>query len=177
MDNYSNDTMKWMLEQIKMPDKELKILDIGSMDLNGAYRYMFPNPKWKYVGLDMEPGKNVDVVTKDPYSYPFYDNCFDVVISGNCLEHVEDTHRWADEAIRVCKPGGYICIAVPSSWGEHKYPVDCWRVYPDGLNWLFSKRVTSMSLCFVGNCMGNPVMHESVCYGFFRKNFLGTLEV
>src|SRR5262249_11476017 len=36
------------------------------------------------------------------------------------------------EIARVLKPGGYCCIIAPSSGYEHRYPVDCWRFYPDG---------------------------------------------
>ncbi len=44
----------------------------------------------------------------------FPDNHFDVVFSTNVLEHVNDPKKVLAEAIRVCKPGGYIQIVVPS---------------------------------------------------------------
>ena len=31
----------------------------------------------------------------------------------------------------VLRPGGMICIIAPSRGYEHRYPVDCWRFYPD----------------------------------------------
>ena len=37
------------------------------------------------------------------------------------------------EMRRALKPGGHCCIIAPSAGPEHRYPVDCWRVYPDGL--------------------------------------------
>lgn len=36
------------------------------------------------------------------------------------------------EISRVLKDDGICCIIAPSSGNEHKYPVDCWRFYPDG---------------------------------------------
>lgn len=37
------------------------------------------------------------------------------------------------EISRVLKPGGLACIIVPSGGPEHRYPLDCWRFYPDGM--------------------------------------------
>jgi hypothetical protein len=37
------------------------------------------------------------------------------------------------EIVRVLKPNGFCCMVAPSSGYEHRYPVDCWRVYPDGM--------------------------------------------
>lgn len=144
MDSKSYEMVKWFVNFVKLEDKPLEILDIGSMDLNGSHRDLFPNPKWSYTGLDIEEGKNVDIVSLDLYHYPLQDNFFDVVISGQCIEHVEDIYAWSDEAIRVLKPGGVMCITAPISWEEHRYPFDCWRFYPDGLRWLFVKRVENM---------------------------------
>lgn len=33
----------------------------------------------------------------------------------------------------VTNPNGRLCLIAPSSGPEHRYPVDCWRFYPDGL--------------------------------------------
>jgi hypothetical protein len=37
------------------------------------------------------------------------------------------------EVSRVLKRGALCCIIVPSGGPEHRFPVDCWRFYPDGL--------------------------------------------
>jgi SAM-dependent methyltransferase len=57
---------------------------------------------------------------------------YDIVISGQVFEHVE--YMWVTilEIARVLKDDGICCIIAPSSGNEHKYPVDCWRFYPDG---------------------------------------------
>jgi hypothetical protein len=33
---------------------------------------------------------------------------------------------------RIVRPGGLIFLLAPSRGPEHRYPVDCWRFYPDG---------------------------------------------
>ena len=106
------------------------VTDIGSMDVNGSYRPLFP--ACRYVGVDMEPGPGVDVVAKNPYSYPLSSRSSDLVISGQALEHMEFFWVAGLEMCRLVKFGGLIFLLAPSRGPEHRYPVDCWRFYPDG---------------------------------------------
>lgn len=119
--------------------RKLSILDIGSLDVNGTYRPLFDNPKWKYTGIDIVEGKNVDVVSQNPYSYPFDDKSFDVVISGSVMEHVEDLHKFIKEAARVLKKDGIMCHIAPWVFPEHKFPIDCWRILPGGMKFLLEE--------------------------------------
>jgi SAM-dependent methyltransferase len=148
MDRSSFDLMLWFVKNY-LKDEVTTILDVGSMDVNGTYKSAFTNPKWAYKGLDIEAGKNVDIVAASPYCYPTSD--WDVVISGQTGEHVEDIYAWADELIRVVKPGGLLYVAIPAAWNEHRYPVDCWRILPDGMRWLFVKRTKKVEELFIGS--------------------------
>jgi hypothetical protein len=38
----------------------------------------------------------------------------------------------------MLKPDGIICVVAPWTYPEHKYPVDCWRIMPDGMRFLLS---------------------------------------
>ena len=58
------------------------------------------------------------------------------MISGQTFEHVEFFWLSLPEMVRVVRPGGLICIVAPSRGPEHRYPVDCWRFYPDGFHGL-----------------------------------------
>ncbi|MDQ6948689.1 MAG: class I SAM-dependent methyltransferase [Actinomycetota bacterium] len=69
----------------------------------------------------------------DPYSIPAADNQFDIVFSGQVIEHVPYIWKWMPELARVCKPGGFVITIGPVSWPYHEAPIDCWRVYPEGL--------------------------------------------
>jgi len=114
--------------------KELCIYDLGSQDVNGSYRPLFSCPRWRYVGLDMIPGKNVDVVLRTPYVWrEIPSESADVVISGQVFEHIKYFWITMLEIARVLKPGGVCCILAPSSGPEHRYPLDCWRFYSDGM--------------------------------------------
>ena len=110
------------------------MLDVGAYNVNGCYRELFAqNPNVEYIGLDVEPGPNVDIVANAPYNWDnVEDESFDYVISGNAFEHIE--FPWV--TIRLIhsklKYGGVAAILAPNSLGEHKYPVDCYRYYSDG---------------------------------------------
>ena len=113
----------------------LLILDLGSLDVNGSYRRYFEVFSWTYQGMDMTAGKNVDIVLQSPYNWrAIKSNSVDVLISGQAFEHIEFFWITMLEIARVLKPGGLCCIIAPAGGGEHKYPVDCWRFYPDGLS-------------------------------------------
>lgn len=121
------------------PDWCKTVLDVGSYDVNGTHRPLCEGRGLLYTGLDIIPGPNVDVVTEQPYTYPFPDGTFDLVISGQVMEHVEDLRVWVDECVRVLKPGGRLCITTVWKFFYHPYPVDCWRIMPDGMRWLFEQ--------------------------------------
>ena len=114
---------------------KFRVLDVGSLDVNGSYRNLFDADFWFYDGLDMEHGENVDFVPIDPYDWTeLKSNTYDLVISGQALEHIEFPWKTFENIERVLKPSALCCIIAPSSGPEHKHPVDCWRFYPDGMN-------------------------------------------
>jgi SAM-dependent methyltransferase len=122
---------KYLLDR---QSEQLVILDLGSQNIGGSYKPIFDCENWRYVGVDLAEGENVDVVLQDAYQWnEIQSNSIDVLISGQTLEHVEYFWITIMEIVRVMKPGGLCCMIAPSSGYEHRYPVDCWRFYPDGM--------------------------------------------
>jgi SAM-dependent methyltransferase len=114
--------------------EQIRILDVGSMDVNGSYRTFFDAPGWSYTGLDLAPGAGVDLVVDQPYRWSsLRPASYDVVVSGQAFEHFEFPWVSMVEVARVLRPGGLVCLVVPSGGYEHRYPLDCWRYYPDGI--------------------------------------------
>lgn len=113
-------------------NKDLRCGDYGSMDVNGTYKELLP-PTWKYTGIDIQAGKNVDVVMRDEYTAPIACNHFDVIISGNCLEHVRNPFWLVREMARTLKPGGMMFLTVPCKIHEHRYPIHTFHILPDGM--------------------------------------------
>jgi len=132
MHQNSIDHMRALVERYLDPSAHLLIGDIGSFNYNGSYRDLFRQPGWTYRGVDLEQGPNVDVVLTSPYKFPFDDGHFDVIVSGQAFEHVKFFWLTWMEMVRTLKPGGLIFLIAPSRGPEHRYPVDCWRFYPDG---------------------------------------------
>jgi SAM-dependent methyltransferase len=108
----------------------LTIVDIGSQDVNGSLRSVAPSNN-KYIGVDFVEANGVDVVITDPYSLPFNNESVDVVVSSSCFEHSEFFWLVFNEILRILKPTGLLYLNVPSNGTFHRYPVDCWRFYPD----------------------------------------------
>ena len=111
-----------------------KVLDVGSCDVNGSYRQFFEGQRFIYTGLDMVKGPNVDIVPRYAYRWAeIASDSFDIVISGQALEHVEFFWITVAEMVRVLRKGGLLCIIAPRGFELHRYPVDCYRFDADGM--------------------------------------------
>jgi SAM-dependent methyltransferase len=111
----------------------LTIVDLGSCDYNGSYRPIFAQKRWRYIGVDLSPGKNVDLVLRDPYRWrELKTQSVDILVSGQTFEHTEFLWETILEIARVLKPGGLCCIIAPATGNEHRFPLDCWRILSDG---------------------------------------------
>ncbi len=108
----------------------LTIADVGAQDVNGSLREVAP-ADCHYVGLDFVAGKGVDLLITDPYALPLADESADVVVCSSCFEHSEFFWLLFNEVMRVLKPDGLFYLNVPANGDFHRYPVDCWRFYPD----------------------------------------------
>jgi SAM-dependent methyltransferase len=114
---------------VKTPEGVL-IVDIGSQDVTGSLRDLAPSGS-AYVGVDFVQGKGVDVVITDPYALPFEADSVDVCVCSSCFEHSEFFWLLYLEVMRILKPSGVFYLNTPSNGAFHRYPVDCWRFYPD----------------------------------------------
>jgi len=123
------------------------LLDIGAADVNGSYRGLFADPRIRYRGVDLAPGPGVDLVAASPDAIPAPDASADVVISGQALEHCERFWVLFQEMARVLKPDGLLFLIAPSSGPVHRYPVDCYRFYPDAY-----AALARMSGCHLVDC-------------------------
>lgn len=79
------------------------VLDIGSLDINGSNKSLFKN--CSYVGIDVGPGKNVDIVCP-AHQLEFTDQSFDVIVSTECFEHDQFYEKSLQKAAALLAQGG-----------------------------------------------------------------------
>ena len=127
----------------------LRVLDVGSMIVDDgfgrSYRELMP-PSWNYIGVDLVPGKNVDRIMLGPYRIQDTPDDYDLIISGQCLEHVENPFRLVAD------------------------PLDCWRIFPDGMRALI---VSAGLICLQAYACDLDNHHNYTgprdCYGIASK--------
>lgn len=119
----------------------MDVLEAGSMDVNGSVRpiLMAHRPK-SYVGTDLRAGPGVDVVCPVGELVEFFGrSSFDVVVSTEMLEHVEDWRGAVSNMKRVLRPGGFLALTTRSpGFKYHPYPKDCWRFTRHDIRCMFS---------------------------------------
>jgi len=116
--------------EIYFPLATGRILDLGSLDVNGSLRDVSPEGV-VYLGCDHSAGKGVDVVVPPGKKLPFTEGEFDGVVSTSCLEHDGRFWETIPELARVLSEGGLLYLNAPSDGEFHRYPKDYWRFYPD----------------------------------------------
>jgi hypothetical protein len=113
-------------------------VDVGSYDVNGTYRPLVEGRGLRYLGIDIAPGPNVDVVI-EPYGIQntpwgmWKNDPPALVISGQCLEHTTRPWDWMKDVRHIVNNCTPLIVIAPAMWPHHRYPVDCWRIYPDGM--------------------------------------------
>jgi SAM-dependent methyltransferase len=107
-----------------------RVLDYGCADQ--PYRSCFPATA-EYVGADL-PGNPVAALEIGPDAgLPVDDESFDLVLSTQVLEHVENPSHYLAESSRVLRSGGRLVLSTHGMMFFHPDPVDLWRWTCQGL--------------------------------------------
>ena len=154
----------------------IRVVEIGSQDVNGSIRQFCPQ-EFEYIGVDFVDGKGVDVVITSPYELPFDDNSVDIVVSSSCFEHSEMFWVVYLEIIRILKPHGVFYLNVPSNGMFHRYPVDCWRFYPDSgpalVTWAqYNNFNVGLMESYTSNQVGNNWWNDFVAVYIKNKEYI-----
>jgi len=124
-----------VFEFVKKHAQQGRVLDIGSLDVNGNVRELFPESE--YIGLDMRAGDNVDMVANS-HNLPYDDESFDMVVCLEMLEHDDDPFKTASEIRRVVKQDGHIIVCASGiEMHKHEHPADFWRFTAEAFLLLF----------------------------------------
>ena len=128
----------------------MRVLEIGPDRSPSTYQSLSQVETAAWDTLDLYQSPHLTYVASGPYSFPIPDGAYDVVISGQVLEHVPKVWTWMKEVARVAKPGGVIITIAPASWPYHEAPIDCWRVYPQGMKALSEEAGLEVEFCAWG---------------------------
>jgi SAM-dependent methyltransferase len=88
--------------------------------------------EYSAAGAEIAASRGLDVVRGDATALPFADASFDLVMSTDVWEHIEDDAAVARETARVLRPGGRALVAVPCSmklWSGHDVALGHHRRY------------------------------------------------
>lgn len=145
---------KWFFHTY-LTGPDLVVAEVGSRNVNGSLRQFATENIKSYTGFDFVAGNGVDVVLADPYRLPLADESVDAVVCSSCLEHSEMFWLTFLEMLRVLRPAGLCYLNVPSNGQFHRFPVDCWRFYPDSghalVKWARHNRYNTVLLeSFIG---------------------------
>jgi hypothetical protein len=90
----------------------VKVLDIGSLDINGNTKHFLKQPYF-YTGIDLDKGPNVDVVCPAH----LFDSGFqyDLIMSGECFEHDMFYKESLINLVRLLKSGGMLLFSCAST--------------------------------------------------------------
>jgi 2-polyprenyl-6-hydroxyphenyl methylase/3-demethylubiquinone-9 3-methyltransferase len=86
----------WLAE--KLPDIEITAVDFSSAAIGTAKQYAYGK------------GSKIQLIQDDAQDLGLPNNYFDYVVSCECIEHVPQPGKMAQELCRVLKPGGHFCI-------------------------------------------------------------------
>jgi SAM-dependent methyltransferase len=124
-----------------------------------------------YIGFDVVPGENVDVVGDAHFLSQYFDHQVDAVVSLSTFEHLIMPWRVVEEINRVLKPGGLVITQTHQTWPVHDQPWDFLRFSKDAWRGLFNEatgfRILDAAEC--GPCVLTPVLQQ-------RSNWTTRLE-
>ncbi|MGE0539753.1 MAG: class I SAM-dependent methyltransferase [Dehalococcoidia bacterium] len=82
------------------------VLEVGSRNVNGSARDLFPGAE--YLGIDIAPGPGVDVVADGAAFTPAV--APDLVVTTEVLEHSPQAEAIIQNAHRILSPGGMLIL-------------------------------------------------------------------
>src|SRR5437870_10165854 len=115
----------------------MRVLEIGPDGFPSTYRQLVAEKKLSWETLDLYRDDRLTYTALSEYAFPIADNSYDLVISGQVIEHVRKIWVWMKEVARVCRVGGIVITVNPVSWPYHEAPIDCWRAFPEGIRALY----------------------------------------
>ena len=131
------------LKFIELVNREkTSVLEVGSRPSSPFAVCNRPHfqPHVRFIGFDVLPGENTDVVGDAHYLTRYFPNgSLGAAYSLTVLEHLLMPWRFAAELNRVLEIGGLLFYATHQTWPLHAEPNDFYRFSDEALKFLFGK--------------------------------------
>lgn len=101
-----SEALAWVAKTAQAYGPFGRVVEFGSLDINGSPRLLFPGAD--YLGIDLQEGRCVDVVT-DAVTWET-DVPVDAVVCCEVLEHAADPAGIISSAWRALRPGGRLIL-------------------------------------------------------------------
>jgi len=176
---------QWQSHVVEMGNKPgMRILEIGSREVTGKSIMRSRFDRATYVGFDIYPGDNVDVVG-DAHRLSEYfgkEDAFDLIFSSACFEHFAMPWVVTLEIAKMLNIGGHVFVETHFSFSSHERPWHFYQYSDMGLKALFSK---ALGFECVEAGMSNPMVgrfstfaddylkHQFVAGLFCHSEYLG----
>ena len=108
-----------LFERLGRDVDEGAVLVLGAGDKIDFYRRLFPRAEVVATDVHLQFGADLAV---DGHAIPFADDCFDLVLADQVLEHTLRPWIVAKEMQRVTRPGGLVFVGVPLCFIHHGQP-------------------------------------------------------
>ena len=159
------------LSKIMLKKKELKVLDLGCGDGR------FSGFLGEFVDLDaIELSKkavetartnhpHVNFIHGSALDYSFKPESYDVVISQEVIEHIEDQQKYINICNEVLKPNGYLILTTPNKRVFDNMHIGNWSNQP------IEKLLTPKTLRNVVSTHFNIQLYDSIIFNFGDKDY------
>jgi hypothetical protein len=134
----TNEVLNFLQQAKKKIGLPPRVLEVGSLNINGSARQIFQDSTTDYTGIDQVEGPDVDLVINVRNWYP--GDLYDLVICVEALEH--DPYFWqsVEKMKELLKSGGWLIITTPGiALQKHEYPGDYYRFFGSTYQEVFFK--------------------------------------
>lgn len=116
------------------------VIEIGSHNVNGSLRSLFPDVE--YTGYDLQEGNGVDVVVRNASEIQLPPHSVDGIVCTEVLEH--DPQFWLTLQVigTLLRKDGWLILTARGARAngkamfEHDFPHDYWRFMPQSVELL-----------------------------------------
>lgn len=112
---------------------ECQVLETGPGSFPSSFRKLISNEAAQWDTVDIFENPQLTYSNAEENMFPIPDYRYAVVLAAQVIEHVRRPWVWLKEVARVSKPGGHVVLVCPVSWPYNTAPLDCCRIYSDGM--------------------------------------------